>query len=357
MIENFNDFTNVKYKIAIFGFDRNRKYLAQFFPNIEFDFFSNLDSLLHNSNSILSNHNYLILRLSGENPQSIMRKIELLKNKDIAKKIIIWTQDNHHQLVTTEVYDYFFKIYVAHPKFYKQKQFPNISHLPCCFAAEDLDKVYKFNNHDFQNKYDVSSSFMLYQGYERNYDFFRIAKIMKKNHLKYALGRTSNLNGEISNYLQLMLQSKVILNITLKGELNMRFFESQVLNRTILMDEINGLESLNLDLRNTFFFKRDLSNFEEVLNQAIGHSTVPVYEHYLLNHTMLNRLSRIIQDLTEITPHEIEITSKKGADMKILPVRIRKYSNFTLYLASLRIKNRYVKALFIYIINFLTFEY
>jgi hypothetical protein len=286
-----------------------------------------------------------------------MNKLKLSKNDYLARKIILWTQDNHHQVITPELYKFFYKIYAAHSDFYDSKLLPNISHLPCCFAAEDLDKVYRFNNHNFQKNYDVSSSFMLYQGYERNYDFLRIAKILKKNDLNFAFARTSLMNGDISNYLQLMLQSKVILNITLKGELNMRFFESQVLNRTILMDEIKGLESLNLDLRNTFFFKRDLSNFEEVLDQAISHKPVSVYEHYLLNHTMLNRLSRIIQDLTGITPHETDITSKKGAGIKILPVRIRKYSNFTLYLAALRIKNRYVKTFIIYIINFLTFEY
>jgi hypothetical protein len=244
-------------------------------------------------------------------------------------------------------------MYVAHSDFYDSKLFPKISHLPCCFAAADLGKIYNFNNHYFQTKYDLSSSFMLYQGYERNYKYFHIAKILKKNDINFVFGRTSLMNGEISNYLQLMFQSKVILNITLKGELNMRFFESQALNRTVLMDEIKGLESLNLDLRNTFFFKRDLSNFEEVLDQAISHKPVPVYEHYLLNHTILNRLFVIIQDLTGMTPHETDLVSKKGNEVKILPIRNYKYSNFALYLAALRINNRYLKIFIIYILNFL----
>ena len=79
---------------------------------------------------------------------------------------------------------------------------------------------------------------------------------MKRNKRNNAFGQTTNLNGQISNYSQLMFQSKVILNLTLKRELNMRFFESQVSNRTVLMDVVRGIESLNLDLRNTFLLKK-----------------------------------------------------------------------------------------------------
>ena len=79
---------------------------------------------------------------------------------------------------------------------------------------------------------------------------------MKRNKRNTAFGQTTNLNGQISNYSQLMFQSKVILNLTLKRELNMRFFESQVSNRTVLMDVVRGIESLNLDLRNTFLLKK-----------------------------------------------------------------------------------------------------
>jgi len=167
---------------------------------------------------------------------------------------------------------------------------------------------------------------------------------LQRNKRNYAFGRTSNMNGQISNYLQLMFESRVISNLTLKGELNMRFFESQVSNRTILMDEVRGIESLNLDLRNTFLFKRDLSNFEEQFERAINHKPVSVYENYLLKHTSVNRISKIVQELTGLIPANFNITLRRDEQIKILPLKIRKYSNLILYFSALPIQNRFIKS-------------
>jgi|LakMenEpi03Aug12_release.lakeMendotaPanAssembly.Ray.scaffolds.fasta_scaffold134168_2 hypothetical protein len=335
---------SIKYhRIGLFGFSHNQEIIASVFPNIKFDFFSKLNGLLQSQNN-LNEYDYLILRLSGENPQNLMSNLKLSLFERIESKIVLWTQDNHHQPITPELYNYFFKIYAAHSEFYDSELFPNISHLPCCFAAENINKVYQFNNFNFENKFDISSSFMLYQGYDRNSVFFRIAKILQRNKRNYAFGRTSNMNGQISNYLQLMFESRVILNLTLKGELNMRFFESQVSNRTILMDEVRGIESLNLDLRNTFLFKRDLSNFEEQFERAINHKPVSVYENYLLNHTSVNRISKIVQELTGLIPANLNITLRRDEQIKILPLKIRKYSNLILYFSALPIQNRFIKS-------------
>jgi hypothetical protein len=160
------------------------------------------------------------------------------------------------------------------------------------------------------------------------------------------------MNGQISNYLQLMFQSKVILNLTLKSELNMRFFESQVSNRTVLMDEVRGIESLNLDLRNTFFFKRDLSNFEEQFERAINHKPVSVYENYLLNHTSVSRICNILKDLTGLTPENLTIKLKGDEQIEILPLKIRKYSNLVLFLSALPIQNKYLKLVIYHIIKY-----
>ena len=340
------------YRIGLFGFTYNHEIIANSFPNIKIDFFSDLNSLLQNQNSLLSKYDYLILRLSGENPKNIMSKLRSSINERITCKIVLWTQDNHHQVITPEVYDYFFKIYAAHSEFYDPELFPNISHLPCCFAAEDINKVYLFNNLNFQNRFDISSSFMLYQGFDRNREIYRIAKILKRNKRNYTFGRTSNMNGQISNYLQLMFQSKVILNLTLKGELNMRFFESQVSNRTVLMDEVRGIESLNLDLRNTFLFKKDLSNFEEQFERAIQHKPVSVYENYLLNHTSISRIRKILEDLTGLAPENLTIKLKKDEQIKILPLKVRKYSNLVLYLSALPLQNKYIKSVIHLIVKY-----
>jgi hypothetical protein len=149
-----------------------------------------------------------------------------------------------------------------------------------------------------------------------------------------------------------MFQSKVILNLTLKSELNMRFFESQVSNRTVLMDEVRGIESLNLDLRNTFFFKRDLSNFEEQFERAINHKPVSVYENYLLNHTSISRIRKILKDLTGLSPEDLNITLKRDEQIKILPVKIRKYSNIVLYLSALPLQNRYINSVIHLIVKY-----
>ena len=340
------------YRIGLFGFTYNHEIIAKSFPNIQIDFFSDLNSLLQNQSNLLSQYDYLVLRLSGENPKNIMSKLRSSINERITCKIVLWTQDNHHQVITPEVYNYFFKIYAAHSEFYDSELFPNISHLPCCFNGADINRVYLFNNLNFQNRFDISSSFMLYQGYDRNRDFYRIAKILKKNKRNYAFGRTSNMNGQISNYLQLMFQSKVILNLTLKSELNMRFFESQVSNRTVLMDEVRGIQSLNLDLRNTFLFKRDLSNFEEQFERAINHKPVSVYENYLLNHTSISRIRKILEDLTGLTSDNFNVTSIRDEQINVCPLKIRKYSNTILYLSSLPIKNRYIKSVISFIVKF-----
>jgi hypothetical protein len=352
MADNLHFRSSAQYRIGLFGFTYNHETIANSFPNINIDFFSDLISLLQNQNNLLSKYDYLILRLSGENPKNIMSQLRSSINERITCKIVLWTQDNHHQVITPEVYDYFFKIYAAHSEFYDPQLFPNISYLPCCFAAEDINKVYLFNNLNFQNIFDISSSFMLYQGYDRNRDFYRIAKILKRNKRNYAFGRTSNMNGQISNYLQLMFQSKVILNLTLKSELNMRFFESQVSNRTVLMDEVRGIESLNLDLRNTFFFKRDLSNFEEQFERAINHKPVSVYENYLLNHTSVSRICNILKDLTGLTPENLTIKLKGDEQIEILPLKIRKYSNLVLFLSALPIQNKYLKLVIYHIIKY-----
>lgn len=159
MSDNFIGPPIAYYNIGIFGMAHNRVKLKKSFMDINFDFFSNLDEVLQNQNNFLGKYDYVILRLSGENPQTIMNKLKLSKNDYLARRIILWTQDNHHQVITPEVYDYFFKIYAAHSGFYDSELFPDISHLPCCFAGEDINRVYLFNNLNFQNRFDISSSF------------------------------------------------------------------------------------------------------------------------------------------------------------------------------------------------------
>jgi hypothetical protein len=95
-----------------------------------------------------------------------MIKLKLSMDELWTYKIALWTQDNHHQTITLQLYNYFFKIYAAYSKFYNPKLFPNLSHLPCCFAAEDIKKVYLFNNLNFQNRFYISPSFILHEGYD-----------------------------------------------------------------------------------------------------------------------------------------------------------------------------------------------
>jgi hypothetical protein len=98
------------------------------------------------------------------------------------------------------------------------------------------------------------------------------------------------------NYMNLILKSRIVLNISLLDDLNIRNFEAWGLNRPMLTNKVPDHDYIkDVDYSSTYFFQRNLSDFGKVLQNALSADKTPDTSISVLNgHMLIHRYIEMI---------------------------------------------------------------
>ena len=236
---------------------------------------------------------YAVQRLFARH-SSDKRFMEFMTSPNV--KRVFWSMDSHHQWpVEQKLQSFFHTIYTAHSNYIDRLEEGKGVWLPCYWQHGSRKQLWAESNVTVEPSYDIVSAFQAYLGIgDRNIIMAKCMHLLEKSQLSYFLG---NVSSERS--CNALRSGKVVLNVSIMDDLNLRNIEAIALNKVMLASRVPDHDKLDLDYRNTVFFNRDMSDFLEALDMALTlasterPSTVEnILDHHMLMHryiTMFNR--------------------------------------------------------------------
>jgi tetratricopeptide (TPR) repeat protein len=242
------------------------------------------------------------------NYSSLPEMESLFQNNNIKK--VLWSLDPHHNGGMELKYQRFFsRYYICSPHYlYKFKEV-DTCWLPCSFFYLGIDSLIDTLKNQLQSKRHLVFPFNIYNMGDRDLTALKISRILAKYDIDYFFGFV----GYGKPYIDALQESKICLNINMADGLNLRNFEAWAFNKVLLTNSDPEYDQFRMDLSDTFFYKRDLSDFEEALQKALHHDSITNTSQIVLNnHMVIHRYIEIINkelDTSYKLPH-IEIKYK-----------------------------------------------
>jgi hypothetical protein len=243
-------------------------------------------------------------KLGGADPNAFIWKLRIsgCLNAFVNRSYFcaIWSMDSHHMhRAESKSQQFFDHVFVAHSPYLEYFDSTTSSHLPCSFPAE-LPAGLAFEGYAVQSASagSVTSVFALYPGQIRNHKFFQIAQILDRNNVDYFFGSVrggGTLHGGMLNHLA---QHKIIVNLSLQDDLNIRNFEGLALNKILLTNQVHDHSILQDYSSNIVFFKRDLSDFEQKLQEALSLAPQDISRDFIEQHGLAIRLQNALRVCT-----------------------------------------------------------
>ena len=226
---------------------------------------------------------------------------------------------SHGMKVKILLFDRLFVSHYPYIKFFDQSR---VDWLPCCFARYGIDRYCSLILEDkgVKNaKYDFVFPFKPYQIGSRNTVAAAIEKKIKNSNTKFYLGEVES--GE--PYMKLLQASRVILNVSLTDDLNIRNFEAWAFNRILLTNLTPDHNRIHKLPSNTLFFNRNLNDFELIMDKALKQSvnSVNSSSYVLNNHMQIHRYVQIINQVldTDFSIQTIDFQKSDAILQKSLP--------------------------------------
>lgn len=277
----------------------------------------------------------VLLKLSGEDPNDFIRRIKELglfsKYQTRNFKISFWSQDSHIFFDReAEASTYFDFVISSHSVLFSMH--PEITgfQLPCSWTLTTPEELENLKLAPTTPGPIALMPFRIYKGFERNYIALKIMLLLKAKKVSYKFAEITGGPNKLPAVVTEMLRSKIIINISLLSELNMRTFEAIALNKILVSDKISDTSRANLNYSNTFFFDRDLSNLESTIDEALNHENFSESRSSVLSHnTMEARLREFASYCFEIDQATISTVwqnTNVSESEKVEPVKIHEYS-------------------------------
>lgn len=237
-------------------------------------------------------------------------------------KKVLWTYDSHHSYAKESKYQGFFnRYYIAHSPYISKFQEVECHWLPCCYSQFGIDQLRELSGQSFPLQRELIFPFNLYTIGDRNLVADGIQRILTKRGVKHAFGKFEYG----LPYTKALQESRICLNISLIDDLNIRNFEAWGLNRILLANNVPDFSRISMDLSHTFFFKRDLSDFEEALDAALSHDAkdIKTSEIVLNNHMLIHRYIEIINKELGTGYKVLNVGETKGKQLPEQPHTIK----------------------------------
>ena len=171
--------------------------------------------------------------------------------------------------------------------------------LPCAYNITSIDGLVEINKSSIKQLYDLICIYRYFPKHEslnnRNIVAYETLKIMgEKKNIKYCY---CNVPYGV-DYISALRSSRIVLNISMSGDLNIRNFECIGFNRTMLADKVADHDSIGLDYKNTYFFNSNLFDFRASLDRALEDKSQvkPTFGNIINCHTLMHRYVSIINN-------------------------------------------------------------
>lgn len=226
--------------------------------------------------------------------------------KDKTVKKVAWSMDSHHQWQTEVQYQYFFDTYyLAHSEYMDKFDTNKTKWLPCSLLVDkDRYELLRFSDDVGEKIVDIVS---VYRNYlhigDRNAvmnDYYQY--LLSHNYSVFA-GQTQQMwQGKLNmnRYYQALSAGNIILNVSIKDDLNMRNFEALALNQIMVTNRVPDHDKIDLDYGNTVFFDRyDMSSFDRAIKEAMEKTKQPrkrTIDSVINQHMLIHRYVEIFNN-------------------------------------------------------------
>jgi hypothetical protein len=286
----------------------------------------------------------VVWRLSGEDPNLFIWRLKLLglfgKFRNRNFKAAFWTMDTHHMLSReVRAAKYFDHVFIAHSPYVHN--FPNekSSFLPCSVSIESKSNIqsaiHSFKSQAVQNS--CVALFANYPGQKRNSEYSKILEILGDLSVGHFFGQARGGNTPNSELISKTLEHKIVINLSLADDLNMRNFEALALNRVLLTNSVPDFHILRDWEQNIVVFKRDLTDFKDKLEIALAKTPDNVSSSFLEKHHITSRLIQIASTLfadAEDTGSSGTMEVANGHNETLFPPYVRQYEYMELLSSS-----------------------
>jgi hypothetical protein len=244
---------------------------------------------------------------------ALVDRIPTLRQHFEKRKPIFWSQDSHVMLEEElKFQERFSRVYVAHSK-YQSKFRTACEFLPCSFTKCSIDDLLKLRQLRLPKNYDVVFYFEPYGARAST-----IRKMHRKlRHHKVWFGRTYGANPVLPfpNLLLLIKSARVVLNLSLKDDLNLRNFEALAADAILMADKTSDHDKVELDFRNVLFYQRSLEDFEDILQEALRRQAGTDASANILEKHML--ISRYLDIINRATGLDLRLDVPSGAGARV----------------------------------------
>ena len=231
---------------------------------------------IHKIFPTLHDADMFIVHLSGEDPNFFL---DLLKNcgklhdfEQLSFKKIVISQDSHHMWPRERIAEpHFDRLYTIHEN-YLDKFSSSARGLPGYAKCFSMENIFRFHAATPEIERDVLFPYGTHQNSLRNIKAWKIRDLLESKKIKALFAK---LYGDAclpginhGNLLYGFQTSRIILNIPYLDDLNFRNFEVIAAGRALLTEELAQHRKVDLDYSHTYFFKSDLSDFDEAYEAA-----------------------------------------------------------------------------------------
>ena len=253
----------------------------------------------------------VVLHLSGEGPrETVSQLMDVAGHKHWTQRkarVVLKTQDSHHQYKSEQraIEDIDF-LAIAHGPYLPLFPADKVIHVPCAIettrstAREWLGRI--SSDHDF----DVAFPFFLYRGEPRNAIAFEVMRHLDRLGYRVRFGRYRYAAGPArpSRLWEEMARAKVILNLPLRNDLNIRTFEAGLFPSWQVTVKVPDMEKVDFDKSNIHFAEPDARSITETIHSLlsdpsigtpdINASRVNLLEHHMFNDRMMSIIDHVL---------------------------------------------------------------
>lgn len=286
-------------KVVIRGpwHERDRKYITDS-EDLQIIHFPGMNSTADYASftEAVKEADLVIFALFGANLDShfeIPELLPFLHDNNIRK--VYWTQDAQHEWgMGLEYQQWFHRYYLNYSGYMDKYDEVETCWLPSCFFSIGIDELTELISFPKEIDRDIIFPYTYYSLDDRILVAKRIQEKLSDYGLNSYLG---NIEFGLP-YLRSIQESKICLNISKLGSLNIRNFEVLALNRILLTEKVADHDRIKMDMSHTYFFKRDLTDFDDALKKALNDTATDIRtsDDILNNHMLVHRYIEIINN-------------------------------------------------------------
>jgi hypothetical protein len=248
---------------------------------------------------------HVVFRLSGENPNELVQILRIHGlSKEFSRRtfsVSFWTMDSHHmgkhEARASKFFDY---VFVAHKPYLGLFDSAKAFYLPCSFSISSSADAKRYLLEAPARKpgkaEGVCAPFAAYPWQERNRGYSNLLgqiKTMDVENSFFGVVRGGKKPNEA--LIRKILEHKVVLNLSLSDDLNMRNFEALALNRILLTNKVQDHELFTKWEENIVFLDRYFDNPGQAILESLNRSPKDISKQFLSEHGIEARVFRILE--------------------------------------------------------------